>query len=694
MTTSTIHPVALSSVTRALVVASGLALCWPATARQTTEGDASSNRAGALSGVRLPATPKNLAAVAMLDGGFRFTWQDLGGNETQYEIERTPSFTNGAVRVGGDVTEFVDAQDRPEVRYRVRAINGDGSGRYSAWTSAFSSARGFEVLTPGSGFSGATSDPAAIGTADVRGFDARAIARWNVVPFQTFTGNFQVGVVAFHMNGVDRVDFSVNGGPWRSVTQMQLNPRTKTWEYTALLRATDFTDGPVEVRAIAYPRTAGLPRVLEPLRLFSNGQRTLPALTAYVSPSGDDVAGTGAADAPFKSIFRAAKAIQDRSGVNRADGGTVFLTAGDHDWGRAGYNANGQYIGNLTTVDRWLEIKAAPGVGRDLVRIASATSSGGLKNLRTRLTGLTLLVSPANAAATGTLPMLWIDDCRMVGPTRTTDIKWVPTSGYAGGAWVTESEVQGGRYGILNARLVRNTRVSGTGDDAFTNNLMLVNVETNDLQIPAGSGYHGDVFQLHASATPLSNIIIYNLRATNCLAQPWHVGYTGHVRGPDWSDIALVNVLIEAEGTPTAQWIPSTNHLLLWHSTILGAPVILRDSPLPSGQTVVVPTTIRNISFRNNIFQRLAFSHTGTTPRADDSSWATNNHFIDTTTHGARTVGTFITTGGSASSLFINSSADDYRPQTGMLRGRFNTPIVPRDAAARQVTDAIGALQP
>jgi hypothetical protein len=172
------------------------------------------------------------------------------------------------------------------------------------------------------------------------------------------------------------------------------------------------------------------------------------------------------------------------------------------------------------------------------------------------------------------------------------------------------------------------------------------------------------------------------------------VGYTGHVRGPDWSDIALVNMLIEAEGAYTAQWIPSTNHLLLWHSTILGAPVILRDSPLPAGQTTVVPTNIRNINFRNNVFHRLTLSHTGTTPRADDSSWATDNHFIDTTTFGARVVGTFTSTGGSPASLFISPSADDYRPQTGSLRGRFNTPIVPRDAAARQVTDAIGALQP
>ncbi|MDX2114094.1 MAG: hypothetical protein SFZ24_00555 [Planctomycetota bacterium] len=650
-------------------------------------------RIGTTQGDRPPLAPTGVTTAASLDGGAVVKWTDPSSDEVAFEIERTPAFGDGIIRVAANTTEYVDPQDLPEARYRVRSIGATLNSKWSSWIDVRSLSEGFPVLRPGSGFSGGAAEPVAIGTPDMAGFDAKAIARWDVVPYQTFTGNFHVGVVAFHMNGIDRVEFSVNGGPWASVREMKLNPRTNVWEYTAIVRASDFEDGPVEVRAVAYPKDAGVPRAVTPLRLFANTNGGLPTMQAYVSPQGDDVAGTGTREAPFRSIFRAAKAIQDMSGQGRADGGQVLLLPGDYDWGKAGYNADGRYIGNLTTVDRWLEVRAAPGVSRDQVRIVSA-SGGGLKTLRQRIAGITLLASPANSAATGTLPSLWLDGCLMTNPSRTTDIKWTPTSGYAGGIWVTSCEVQGGRYGFVGAQLVRNSKVSGTGDDTFTNCQMIVNVEVSDLRIPAGSGFHSDVFQLHASATPLSNIIVYNLVATNCAAQPWHVGYTGHVRGPDWSDIALVNILIEAEGNYTAQWIPSTNHLLLWHSTILGAPVILRDSPLVNGATTPVPTNIRNFSLRHNIINRFSMSHSGMLPNAADTSWASNNHFIDTTTYGARVVGTFATTGGQFESLFVNAASDNFRPAASNLRGRFNYPIVPRDATMRAVTDSIGALQP
>jgi len=57
-----------------------------------------------------------------------------------------------------------------------------------------------------------------------------AIARWDVVPYQTFTGNFNVGVVAFATvlggNQLDHVAFAVNGGAWVNVSAMTANPQT------------------------------------------------------------------------------------------------------------------------------------------------------------------------------------------------------------------------------------------------------------------------------------------------------------------------------------------------------------------------------------------------------------------------------------------------------------------------------------
>src|SRR5690606_9628826 len=93
------------------------------------------------------------------------------------------------------------------------------------------------------------------------GADAKAIARWDVVPYQIIDCSFEVGVVAFHINGIDRVEFSLENGPWVPVREMTLNPRTQVREYWVVLPCDNLPDGPSEVRAIAYPKV-GIPRVL------------------------------------------------------------------------------------------------------------------------------------------------------------------------------------------------------------------------------------------------------------------------------------------------------------------------------------------------------------------------------------------------------------------------------------------------
>src|SRR6185295_19403114 len=67
-----------------------------------------------------------------------------------------------------------------------------------------------ETLPSGQGFAGATSQPATVGTG--AGSNCMAIARWDVVPMQTVSSPMPIGVVAFHINGIDRVEFSLNGG--------------------------------------------------------------------------------------------------------------------------------------------------------------------------------------------------------------------------------------------------------------------------------------------------------------------------------------------------------------------------------------------------------------------------------------------------------------------------------------------------
>ena len=65
----------------------------------------------------------------------------------------------------------------------------------------------YPTLQPGDGWVGPTPQPNPVGSPNMAGFDAKSIARWDVVPYQTFSNEFHIGVVAFHMNGIDRVDF-------------------------------------------------------------------------------------------------------------------------------------------------------------------------------------------------------------------------------------------------------------------------------------------------------------------------------------------------------------------------------------------------------------------------------------------------------------------------------------------------------
>ncbi|MFW6154163.1 MAG: hypothetical protein ACOC95_03005 [Planctomycetota bacterium] len=190
------------------------------------------------------------------------------------------------------------------------------------------------TLVQGPGFTAPTVEPSGYGTG--RGADARCMALWDVVPHQDIDAPLGLGVVAFHMNGIDRVEFSLDDGPWTAVTEMTHNPRTDVWEYWVTLDpATIAADGAVEVRAIAYPSDAGEPRLLEPLVLHVD-TGTLPHPTLTVS--GTD-------------IRQAIKDFQNAGGS--LEGLTVYLPEGDYKMPGSPYTPYEN--------ERWLTLTPAPG---------------------------------------------------------------------------------------------------------------------------------------------------------------------------------------------------------------------------------------------------------------------------------------------------------------------------------------------
>ena len=73
----------------------------------------------------------------------------------------------------------------------------------------------------------------------------------------------------------------------------------------------------------------GVPRVLPPLYLNTNGDGSLLSLERYVGTNGNDETGNGTITNPYRTILRAARSIQDQQGTN-ADGGIINLLPGNY----------------------------------------------------------------------------------------------------------------------------------------------------------------------------------------------------------------------------------------------------------------------------------------------------------------------------------------------------------------------------
>jgi len=152
------------------------------------------------------------------------------------------------------------------------------------------------ILLPGTGFTEETEELPPVtrtqlrsSSADTRGEDAKAIARFTKLPFLTRRKDFYISISAEHMMDIDYVEFSLNGGPWERVTDKKEHPSDGSEalsvgtepsayqdredgyrEYLAKVKISDLgsgtgstpEDGLHEIRARIVP-TIGIPRVLQ-----------------------------------------------------------------------------------------------------------------------------------------------------------------------------------------------------------------------------------------------------------------------------------------------------------------------------------------------------------------------------------------------------------------------------------------------
>lgn len=518
------------------------------------------------------------------------------------------------------------------------------------------------VLIPGPGFSGATPQPSDVGSGS--NASVKAIARFDVVPYQTFGGTFDIGVTAFHIRGIDRVEFSVEGGPWSAVVEPRLNNRTGVFEYVATVDASLLPTGPIEVRAIAYPEI-GRARVLS-LRLFANAAGAAPNPVRYISPNGSDSSGDGSSSNPFRTARKAGRDIQASSSNNRADGGTIFLMAGNNILEDGGASVDTQH--------RWLELRPAPGLTQSQVVVHVVNDS--LETKLMRMTNLTIRRSISSGHSSDNInsgaeeAYFWADHCRFVGNGPNTQIG---SLGFVADTrfnayYATDSIAENERHGLRGASLLRNVIVQNIGSDAFQNTEYILNCSVDG--ISNNVGWHPDLVQYTRG---LDNVIIYGLHAVNVRGQ----GIFAKPTSLNINNVALVNLMVEVEGGYKSEWEPNSDHILMWNNSYVNHTFLFTG------------TGANHVSIRNNFFEK--FLNVG-------SGWVIdNNHYRNGT---GSTPGTNTTTGGSSSAMFMDPGGDDYRPVLGQpIAGQQRptlilSPLAPADSLGNpwSLPASVGAL--
>ena len=283
------------------------------------------------------------------------------------------------------------------------------------------------------------------------------IARWNVIPEQQVEQGFAFGVIAYHLEGIDYVAFSVNGGTWQRVSEMTLNPRTECDEYWM---SRTFTPGWNVIRAVAVPKS-GLPTELDTIRVYHGDN---PALFPVIE-----------------------------------------LDSGEHELKPVDLPSSG-----------WLTVRPKPGADVTLVGKSRYWKSGRLK-----LQNLTIQLPEGGGGIMGEADVdnhVWLDECEVIGAgpagnTWAVTFQW-QTATFTNSLLRDIQKVFFGAKGI--SYLVRNCNVHNIYEDVIGANGLFANLYIRNLDrqpvIEAtGTKPHPDVFQVRT----MRNTIMQNVNAHN-----------------------------------------------------------------------------------------------------------------------------------------------------------------------------------
>jgi hypothetical protein len=435
-------------------------------------------------------------------------------------------------------------------------------------------------LLQGLGFNNIATNVPAPEVTTGAGADAKVLAHWDVVPFQTFSGKINVGVLAYHFNGIKRVDFSADNGPWVSVYLPTANPQTAgsrpeqtaVEEYWVTLDAKNFRNGPVEIRAIAYPNGAGKPVVLQgpgagsstSLILNADINSVLPHEVRYATKTGKDENDCKTEATACLSLWRTVNSAGISSEV---DGAEIHLGKGS--W-------NMPELGGLRNTNRWLTFSSIPGSNPEEVVITGVDGNFDSSGMYLKLVHFKN-VTFTNAIAKTAWNFedyLWFDHVSFRN--QATDIPYdglrtgnnYNPQGWASiGVFHTDVYMDNMGDGPRSSILARNVFADHTGGGHASGSETVVNYTVNVIfgsgySFPGGTGidYHGDLYQFYGRT---SDVILYGIRTT---AGAWTStrGFAG-----DNYDVAIVKSDIYVSGYAFS--FCNVNHLIVQQTRIQGA---------------------------------------------------------------------------------------------------------------------------
>lgn len=535
-----------------------------------------------------------------------------------------------------------------------------------------------------------------VGSSGATGFDSDPISRWNVAEYQEINEYPYVGLVSFHINEIDKVEFSCNGGTWTDVTEMTFNPSTNVYEYWVAVDQSGLTNGDeVELRAKITPKTAGQVYGIDPIKVR---YRTADKTQYYCSPNGNDTTGDGTEGNPFATVEKAIVELQsDSGGGSTYEVGDVEIILMDNDGAGATYELNHPGVNYALCNDRWFVIRSEDGASRENVQIVNTDTATGILMRNIKYQDLTFynctapqgqLKTPQGLPAE---PNIWFDNVLFDNDAAEGETQNVWENNTYTNIYVTDCDINNVSSGPRFCNVLRNTTLDTLYVDAVGGSRLVANFSCVN-QVYDGIA-HPDFTEVFDSD---EHSVFYGVVGLDIQGQGI---YGTNDEGDNLlKDIAFVNFLcvdgsgVTVESAPVSQLRDNDSPNLLLQNIIFdGISVLNGQSFILEGGTGA--SGFRDITVRNSILYGPSGNLFTGDAFVDPIVLEENNYYIDDS-------GSFSCVGGTYSTVTPDYSGGDGATLDIANLNTYIANLTPTDSnivdqtsRSKIKTDALGRLR-